>query len=136
VYEVTIVVSSVLFSKIHYEVLEKATGIHWAGKVVNKTACPAAALETELSILTQLHHPNTVRIKEVFNSDEVCIIVQEMYDSSPSTSLPSIFFTSIFIYTYRVTGGELFDRSKYLIIILLLLSNFLPFVPLTLARSS
>jgi len=70
-----------------YEVIEKATGVHWAGKVVNKTSCPATALETELAILSHIDHPQTVRLKEVFNSEDVCIIVQEL-----------------------VNGGELFDR--------------------------
>lgn len=69
-----------------YELLEKKSNKHWAGKVVNKGACPAAALESELSILRSLDHPNTIRLKEVYNTDEVCIIVQELY----------VFFKKIF----------------------------------------
>ena len=62
-----------------YELIEKTTQTRWAGKVVNKLACPASALETELSILKILDHPQTVKIREVFSSDEVCIIVMELY---------------------------------------------------------
>nr|BAB82378.1 myosin light chain kinase [Physarum polycephalum] len=71
-----------------YEAAEKATNEHWAGKVViNKTDALPPPLETELAILAHLDHPQTVRLKEVFNSDDVCIIVQEL-----------------------VNGGELFER--------------------------
>jgi len=70
-----------------YEVLEKATKIHWAAKVISKAQCPAIALEAELNILKMVKHHHAVNFKEMFNTEESCIIVMEL-----------------------VTGGELFDR--------------------------
>jgi hypothetical protein len=97
-----------------YEVIEKATGVHWAGKVVNKTSCPATALETELAILSHIDHPQTVRLKEVFNSEDVCIIVQELYAPLPPLFSSIPLFSGLYSQMLRrVNGGELFDRSKY-----------------------
>jgi len=70
-----------------YEVLEKSTKIAYAAKVINKLSCPASSLETELHILQNIKHPNAVAFKEMFNTEDSCILIMEL-----------------------LSGGELFDR--------------------------
>jgi len=70
-----------------YEVQERQTLQHWAAKVISKASCPASTLEAELTILQMVSHPHAVMFKEMFNTEECCIIIMEL-----------------------ITGGELFDR--------------------------
>ncbi|ESO89987.1 hypothetical protein LOTGIDRAFT_178957 [Lottia gigantea] len=64
----------------------KGTGQFWAAKIIRKNVQKKIVL-TEIGILLKIRHPNVVRLKEVFETEDRIIMILEL-----------------------VTGGELFDR--------------------------
>eukprot|EP01127_Copromyxa_protea_P013048 TRINITY_DN3463_c0_g1_i1.p1 TRINITY_DN3463_c0_g1~~TRINITY_DN3463_c0_g1_i1.p1 ORF type:complete len:493 (+),score=112.14 TRINITY_DN3463_c0_g1_i1:637-2115(+) len=69
------------------EAVEKATNKDFAIKVVNKADTNAREMDSELSVMARLEHPNIVFFKEIFDATDAYYVVLE-----------------------KVTGGELFDR--------------------------
>lgn len=78
-----------------YECEEKATGKHYAVKVISSALLSKdnlVALEREIAILKRVTHPNTVSLKALYKSDSQIYLVMDL-----------------------VAGGELFDRIKLLL---------------------
>jgi serine/threonine protein kinase len=72
------------------ECVEKATGKHWAAKIISKAEAGPKGLQmvqNEVEILASCNHPNIVRLKEVFETDEHYYLLMEL-----------------------IRGGELFDK--------------------------
>mmetsp|Transcript_33564 Transcript_33564/g.38568 ORF Transcript_33564/g.38568 Transcript_33564/m.38568 type:complete len:127 (+) Transcript_33564:45-425(+) len=70
--------------------VHKMTGQAYAVKIINRNEMEEddeVALRTEVEILSQLEHPNVVKMVEVFDEEDFMYIVLEL-----------------------MTGGELFDR--------------------------
>ncbi len=60
---------------------EKATGKDWAAKIISKAEAGPKGLQmlqTEVEILSSCNHPNIVKIKEVFETDEHYYILMEL----------------------------------------------------------
>lgn len=76
------------FSEVRLAV-SKATGEHFAAKMMNKTGDERnlEIIQVEIEILKRVHHPNIVKLYEVFdNKDSIVLILQ------------------------LITGGELFEK--------------------------
>eukprot|EP01111_Echinosteliopsis_oligospora_P010010 TRINITY_DN3034_c0_g1_i2.p1 TRINITY_DN3034_c0_g1~~TRINITY_DN3034_c0_g1_i2.p1 ORF type:complete len:401 (+),score=111.39 TRINITY_DN3034_c0_g1_i2:70-1272(+) len=70
-----------------FEVCERATGINWAAKVINKEKCSAKSLEDEIFIMEKIKHKHAVALKEYYSDRDYLVLILEL-----------------------LTGGELFDR--------------------------
>ena len=77
--------------------INKQSGEKFAIKIVDRSKCKGKEdmIETEVSILTKIDHPNIVKLYEKYEFEGKIYLVMELY--------------VLFIYA-RVTGGELFDE--------------------------